>query len=28
MGHMRGAGAARRGTNEALGLVMKAIGAG
>ena len=27
MGHMRGAGAARRGTNEALGLVMKAIGA-
>jgi CubicO group peptidase (beta-lactamase class C family) len=27
MGHMRGAGAARRGTNAALGLVMKAIGA-
>ena len=28
MGHMRGQGAARRGTNEALGLVMRAIGAG
>jgi len=28
MGHMRGQGAARRGTNEALGLVMQAIGAG
>jgi CubicO group peptidase (beta-lactamase class C family) len=27
MGHMRGAGAARRGTNSALALVMKAIGA-
>jgi CubicO group peptidase (beta-lactamase class C family) len=27
MGHMRGAGAARRGTNAALALVMKAIGA-
>jgi CubicO group peptidase (beta-lactamase class C family) len=27
MGHMRGQGAARRGTNEALGLVMQAIGA-
>jgi len=27
MGHMRGSGTARRGTNTALGLVMKAIGA-
>ena len=27
MGHMRGQGAARRATNAALGLVMKAVGA-